>query len=80
MPATRSNRVFRFGNVSTKSLGMIELFIQSPDQTPSISILLDVVEVDISAFIGIGAMSGNCLTVDKISKRLWYHVVISYES
>ena len=75
--AIRSNQVFRFGDVSTKSLGMIELVIQTTDHIPPISILLDVVDVDIPALIGIDVLDGNCLKVDNMSNRLWHHTIIS---
>ena len=68
---------FRFLNVSSKLFGMIELGIQTPDHTPPICILLDVVDVDIPALIGLDVLDGHCLMVDNISNRLWNRVIIS---
>ena len=77
IPAIRSNRIFRFGDVSTKSLGIIELAIQTPDHISPISILLYVVDVDIPPLIGLDVLDSNCLMVDNISNRLWHRTIIS---
>ena len=70
IPAIRTNRVLRFGDVSTKSLSMIELAIRVPDHKPPIRILLDVVDVDVPALIELDFLNGNRLIVDNISYRL----------
>ena len=66
IPATQSNRVFCFGYVSTKSLGMIKLSIHASDNISSISILLDVVDVDVPALTGLDVLDGNFLVVDNM--------------
>ena len=77
MPAIRSCRAFRFGDVSTTSQSMIELALQTRDYTPPTNILLDVVNVDLSAFISIDVLDGNFIMVDNISNRLWNRVITS---
>ena len=49
---------------------MIQLSTQTPDHKSTIGILLDVMDVDLSAFIGVDARYGNCLMVDNISNCL----------
>ena len=75
----RSNRIFRFGYVTTWSFGLIELGIQTPDHIPRISILLTVVDVYIPALIGLDVLDGNFPLVDNISHCIWHRVIISEE-
>ena len=56
---------------------MIGLAIQTLDNIPTIYVLLDVVDVDIPALIGLDVLEGNFLMVDNISNRLWHRIVIS---
>ena len=77
MPVIRSNRLFRFGDVSSKLFGMIELSIQTPENIPLIHVLLNVVDVNIPALIGLDVLDGNFLMVDNISNHLWHRIVIS---
>ena len=77
IPAIRGSCVFRVGVVSTKSLCIIELAIQTPDHIPPISILLDAVEVDVPALICLNVLDRSFLMVDNISNRLWQRIVIS---
>ena len=77
MPAIRSNCVFRFGDLSSKSLGIIELAIQTPDNIQPIPVLLEVVDVDIPPLISLDFLDDNFLIVDSISNRLWHRIVIS---
>ena len=75
-PAIRSKRVFRFGDVSAKSLGIIELAIQITNNIPPMYILLNKVDVDKPAYIGLDVLDGNFLKVDNISNRLWHRIAI----
>ena len=64
IPAIRSNRVFRLGDVSTKSQAMIELGIKTQDYIPPIIILLDTVNVGIPILMDLDDLDGHCLMVD----------------
>ena len=77
IPAIRNNHIFRFGDISVNSLGMIVFAIQTPDHIPPISIPLNVVEVDIPALAELDVLDGNYLTADTIYNLLWHLIVIS---
>ena len=77
MPTAQCSRVFRFCDVSAKSLRMIELAIQTPDHIQPISILLYVVDVDIPAFICLYVLDGGYLLVEQVRDRLRHSIVAS---
>ena len=53
IPALSGSSVFRFSDVSARSLSMIELGIQTPESIPPLHILLDVVYVEMPALISL---------------------------
>ena len=56
---------------------MIVFAIQTPDQNPFIIIMLDIIDVDINAFVDLDVLDENCLVVDNISNSLLHRVIIS---
>ena len=79
IPAVRNGRVYRFDDMSAKSLGLIELAIATSDNITPIHFLMDVVSVDIPALLGLDIMDGNCLMVENITNRLWHRVILHDE-
>ena len=53
MPINPSNRVFFFGDQTVRSLGMIELTLQTLRHVQLISVLLDILFVNIAALLGL---------------------------
>ena len=76
MPAIQNNRVFRFEDVSSKSLGMVHLSIETQNNISPIDILVDLDDVDISALIGLHVLEVNCLMVDSLFSRLWHQIIL----
>ena len=58
MPVYSSGRTFRFGNQATKSLGIIELALETPPNILSITVLVVFVDFDIPALIGLDVLNG----------------------
>ena len=49
MPMIKSLNSFRFGDVTVKSLGMVEIALDAPATTRHIHVLMDIVPVNIPA-------------------------------
>ena len=58
---------------------MIELAVKTPDHIPPINDMLDVVEVDIPALLGLDLLDGHGLVIDNVTNRLWKRIVVSYD-
>ena len=51
MPVHASNRAYRFGNQVVKSLGMVELALEKPNEIQRIPVLLDIVPLNVPALL-----------------------------
>ena len=53
---------------------MVELILPTPASTLDIPLILDVVDVDISLFLGLDARDGNKLLVDNVTNHFWSRI------
>ena len=79
IPRIHSQRLFRFGDVTVRSLGLIEVAQQTPAPRRPIPILLDIVSVDIPALLGLDVLDAECLYADNVTNRLVHRNVTSKE-
>ena len=68
---------FRFGEVAAKSLSLVELSLQTPNNIPNIKVLLDVVPVNISALLGLEVLDSEESCADNVINRLVHRKVLS---
>ena len=57
---------------------MVDPAIKTPDHVPRINVMLDVVDVDIPALLGLDVLDGNSLIVENVTNRLWERTVVSH--
>ena len=73
----KSEHNFRFGDTTMRSKGMVKHILPIPEGYPDISILLDVVNANIPALLGIDALDGKILFLDNASGHLWNRIIIN---
>ena len=67
IPIIESNRDFQFGNTMMKYKGMGKLILPIPGSAGDIPIMMDVVDVDILALLGLDVLNGKNLLVDNVT-------------
>ena len=72
-------RALRFGDQVVKSLGMIELALETPIGTQPIPILMDVVPANVPALLGLDILDTYTLMAHHATNRMW-HCMITNES
>ena len=77
IPVMRSRNAFRFGDSVAKSRGIVELFLDTPNGTPPLPVLLDIVDVNIPALLGLDILDGYSLNADTVSNRLIHRIPCS---
>ena len=60
-----------------KTIYTIEFAIQTPENIPPIHILLDEVDEDIPAIVGLDVLEGSCRFVYNIFNRLWSPIIVT---
>ena len=59
IPRISSSSSFRFGDVTVKSLGMVELELSTPDGITSIRVLMEIVPVNLPPLLGLNFSMEN---------------------
>ena len=80
IPSATSSRYFRFGDVVVKSLGLVEVALDTPQNAPNIMVLMDIVSVNIPALLGLDVLDNESLYADNVTNRLVRRNVISRTS
>ena len=80
IPRHHLDRMFRFGDVSVKSLVTVEIYWAATEKIPDIPVILDVVNVDIPALLGINVLDEYSLMPDNVTNRLWHRIILSKKS
>lgn len=60
-------------------MGVVELHLKTPDDIQPIPVVLDVVNVDVPAFLGLDALDSSALYAVTVTNRLVNRVVTSKE-
>ena len=79
IPRIHTQRLFRFGDFTACSLGLIEVALQTPAPRHPIRILLDIVSVDIPALLGLDVLDAEYLYADNAANLLVHRRVTSKE-
>ena len=79
IPMIQSERDFQFGDTLIRSKSMIELILPTPGNRREIPVIMDVVDVDIPALLGIDVLDGNNLFVDNVAGHLWNRIITCKE-
>ena len=77
IPRMPSGNTFKFGDVTVKSLGMIELDLKTPAPRRPIPVLLDIVPVDVPALLGLDVLDAEGLYADNVTNRIVHRHVTS---
>ena len=77
IPRMKSITSFRFGHVTVRSVGKIEMSLKTPASIRSISVLMDIVPVDIPALLGLDVLDGESLYADNVTNRLVHRCILS---
>ena len=73
----QSTNRFRFGDMSVKSLEMVEIDLEVPSPRRSIPVLMDIVPVDVPALLGLDVLDSESLYADNVTNGLVQRVVLS---
>ena len=74
-----SDRIFRFVDVSIKSLETFEIHLAVPEKIPDIPVILSVVNVDIQTLYGLEMLDGYSFMPEIFKNRLKHRIVLSKE-
>ena len=77
IPRMKSITFFRFGDVKVRSVGKIEISLKTPASIRHISVLMDIVPVDIPALLGLDVLDSESLYADNVTNRLVHRCVLS---
>ena len=66
----RSDKVYQCGDRSVRLLGIIELILETLEHLPDISVLMDVVSINLPVLIDLYVLDSNSLLPDNVTKRL----------
>ena len=66
----RSYRRFRFADTTFKSLGQVSISLATPPGIPPLPVVMDVVEAEIPALLGLDMLDKELLTADTVTNRL----------
>ena len=67
----------KFGDTLVRSRGMMELMLPTPESTLDISVIIDVIDVEIPALLVQDVLDGKNLLVDIVTNHLWNRLVIN---
>ena len=70
IPISSSDNMFTFGEVTVKSQGAVELWLRTPSIVQHIPVILDIVELDIPALLGLDIIDAYGLVADTVNNRL----------
>ena len=74
-----SGNSFRFGDVTTPSLEMVELWLRIPSPRRSIPVLIDIVEVNVPALLGLDVLDSERLYACNVTNKLFHRRILSKE-
>ena len=77
IPSIPSNNSFRFVDISVHSLGIIELELETPENTRRIPALKDIAPLDVPALLDFDVLDGDGLYAHNVINRLVHRQVIS---
>ncbi len=70
IPCISSQNSFRFGDVTVRSLGMVEIALDTPPNVSNVPVLIDIVPVDVPPLLGLDVLDGEGLYADNKNNRL----------
>ena len=79
LPGIPSNCVFRLGDTTAPSIGMIEVMIDTPHSVELIQVVMDIVDVNIPLLLGLDDLDGHGLLADNVTNNLWKLTVLSWK-
>ena len=74
-----SKHDFKFGDMLARSRGMVELMFTKPGFSLEILILLDVVDLEIQALLGLDVLDCNNLLFDNVTNHLWKGIIVNLD-
>ena len=77
IPIIDYTRDFKLGDTLVRSRGMVELILPAPRSTLDISVIRDVVDVEIPPFLVLDILEGNNLLVDNVTNHLCNRIIIN---
>ena len=77
IPRECSDKFFRFGDTSVKSLGVIELRLETQEHIPDTPVFLDVVPLNMPAFLDLDVLDCHSLLTDNATNRSWNRIIVS---
>ena len=77
IPHISSNSSFRFGDVTAKSIEMVEIELQTPPYVHYIPVLMDIVSVDVPGLLGLDVLDGEILYTDNVTSRVANRKILS---
>ncbi len=77
IPHIVSHNSFRIGDVTVKSLGMVEIVLDTPSNDPNVLVLKDIVPIDVPALFGLDVLDSERLYADDVTNRLVHREVLS---
>ena len=70
-----SKRDFKFSETEERWRGMVEPLLPTPGSTLDISVILDVVDVEIPPMLGLDILDRNSLLFDHVTNHLWNCII-----
>ncbi len=67
IPRMQSVNSFRFGDTTGKSLKLVEIDLEVPSPRPSISVLMDIVPVNVPALLNLDVLDSENLDADNVT-------------
>ena len=77
IPLLRSANSYRFGDVTVRSIGLVEIALATPPRIPAIPVLMDIVPVNVPALLGLDVLDAEELIADNVTNRLIHRHVVS---
>ena len=77
IPTILSPTSFRFGDTVVKSLGMVEVAIETPSHIPEIMMLMDIVPVNVPELLGLDVLDSESFYADNVTNCLVHRRVTS---
>ena len=77
IPRMHSNNTYRFGDVTVRTVGTVEIMLATPPTVPDIPVLMDIVPVNVPALLGLDILDSEELYADNVTNRLVHRHVVS---
>ena len=77
IPRMHSNNNYRFGDVTVRTVGTVEIMLATPPTVPDIPVLMDIVPANVPALLGLDILDSEQLYADNVTNRLVHRHVVS---